>query len=149
MTKEECVKIMAILGAFYSGGKNDPRVQAQAWYLILEKYPYAIAERAVLHFAENDNREYATFPTVGRIVTEIKAEEFRIRRPINEIVKGIHYGRSYDQLSDDAIKLISNEMYDEWLAMDAEEFSQKTDVLSKCLENHQKMLIGSCDGQDK
>ena len=48
MTKEECVKIMAMLGAFYSGGKNDPKIQAAAWYKILYKYDFETADKAVL-----------------------------------------------------------------------------------------------------
>lgn len=132
-----------MLGAFYSGGKNDPKLQAEAWYLILEKYPYRIAEQAVLHFAENDTREYATFPTVGAIITEIKAEQMRIQKPISEIVKAIAYGYDYTQLSDKARILISEEMYDEWLAKDAEEYASKMNVLSDLLKgNQQKMLEG-------
>ena len=143
MTKTECIKIMAMLGAFYSGSKNDPKLQAEAWYLILGKYPYRIAERAVLHFAENDTREYATFPTVGAIVTEIGAEQMRIQKPIKEIVRAIAYGYDYTQLSDGARELIKEDTYNEWLAMDAEEYASKMHILSDALKgNQQKMLDG-------
>lgn len=143
MTETETIKIMAMLGAFYSGGKNDPKLQAKAWYLVLGKYPYRVAERAVLRFAENDTREYATFPTVGKIVAEIKAEQDRISKPVKEIVTNISYGREYTQLTDGAKALISEEMYKEWLNVNAEEFANKAGTLSNLLrENQQKLLEG-------
>lgn len=141
MTKTECIKIMAMLGAFYSGGKNDPKLQAEAWYLILGKYPYRIAEQAVLHFAENDTREYATFPTVGAIVAEIKAEQKRIEKPINEIIRAIAYGYDYTQLSTEARALIEEGAYKEWLAMDAEEYAGKMSILSEILKGNQQKLL--------
>lgn len=149
MTKEETVKIMAMLGAFYSGGKNDPRIQAHAWHLILGKYPYRIAEQAVLHFAENDTREYATFPTVGKIVAEIKAEQMRIDKPVKEIVRNISYGRDYAQLTDNAKVLISEELYNDWLDMDAEEFAYKADALSDFLKGNQQMMLENKYGENK
>lgn len=147
MTKEETVKIMAMLGAFYSGGKNNPKIQAQAWHLILGKYPYDVAEAAVLHFAENDAREYATFPTVGKIVAEIKAEQMRLERPIKEIVKAISYGWDYDQLSEDAKRNITEAHYNEWLHMDAEEFANKINVFTNMLKGSR--LLENKDGKNK
>lgn len=149
MTKVECIQIMAMLGAFYSGGKNDPKLQAEAWYLILGKYPYRIAEQAVLHFAENDTREYATFPTVGKIVAEIKAEQMKIDKPVKEIVRNISYGRDYAQLTDNAKVLISEELYNDWLDMDAEEFAYKADALSDFLKGNQQMMLENKYGENK
>lgn len=143
MTKTECIQIMAMLGAFYSGGKNDPKLQAEAWYLVLSKYPYRIAEQAVLHFAENDTREYATFPAVGVIVAEIRKCEAEMDKPIKEIVRAVAYGYDYTQLSYTARSLISEESYNEWLAMDAEEYACKMNVLADSLKSHrQKRLEG-------
>lgn len=149
MTKEECVKIMAMLGAFYSGGKNDPKAQANAWYLILGKYPYHIAEAAVLHYAEHDIREYATFPTVGSIVTEIQNVQLRMDRPVQEIIRAIAYGRDYMQLTDGAKELISKDAYNEWLGMDAEEFASKTHILSDILKGNQQKYLESGNGKNK
>lgn len=148
MTETECIKIMAMLGAFYSGGKNDPKMQAKAWYLILGKYPYRIAEQAVLHFAENDTREYATFPTVGKIVEEIRAEQKRIDKPIGEIIRNISYGRDYVQLSREAKALIREGVYDEWLNMNAEDFANKSDILADLLKGNQQMMLESKYGKD-
>ena len=148
MTKAECIKIMAMLGAFYSGGKNDPKMQAEAWYLILGKYPYRIAEQAVLHFAENDTREYATFPTVGKIVEGIRAEQKRIDKPIGEIIRNISYGRDYVQLSREAKALIGEGTYGEWLNMNAEDFANKSDILADLLKGNQQMMLESKYGKD-
>ena len=140
---------MAMLGAFYSGGKNDPKMQAEAWYLILEKYPYRIAEQAVLHFAENDTREYATFPTVGKIVEGIKAEQTRIDKPIGEIIRNISYGRDYIQLTKEAKMLIGEETYEEWLNMNAEEFANKSNILADLLKGNQQMLLENKYGKNR
>lgn len=149
MTRTECIQIMAMLGAFYSGGKNNPKLQAEAWYLILGKYPYRIAEQAVLHFAENDTREYATFPTVGKIVEAIKAEQKRIDKPIREIIRNISYGRDYIQLTNDAKALISEEAYGEWLDMNAEDFANKSNILADVLKGNQQMMLESNYGKDQ
>ena len=147
MTKEECIKIMAMLGAFYGGGKTDPKMQAEAWYLILGKYDYRIAEQAVLHFAENDTRDYATFPAVGKIVAEIKAMQLLINKPINEIINGVSYGRDYRQLSDDAQDLISERAYGEWLSMNAETFAKNIPTYREALKGNQQRLL--TDGKDQ
>lgn len=149
MTRTETIQIMAMLGAFYSGGKNNPKVQAEAWHLILGKYPYRVAEQAVLHFAENDTREYATFPTVGKIVAEIKAEMTRIEKPVKEIVTNISYGRDYAQLTNNAKALISEELYGDWLNMNAEEFAYKADALADYLKGNQRMMLESKNEQNK
>ena len=140
MTKEETVKIMAMLGAFYAGGKNEPKVQAQAWHLILQKYDYKVAECAVLNFAENDTREYATFPAVGKIVAEIKAEVKRRKAPVGEITYALQYGKDYSQLSDNAKLLISEEVYSEWLSKNAEELPAKLPLLAEMLTQRQPQI---------
>lgn len=140
MTKEECVKILAMLGAFYGGGKTDPKAQVNAWYTILQKYPYKAAERAVINFAENDVRDYATFPAVGKIVKAIRNEMTKNDAPIREIVKAISYGRDYDYISADAKRLISESMYNEWLSIDAEEFARRCKSLSEHLRGEQLRL---------
>lgn len=145
MTMQECVQILAMLGAFYGGGKTDPKAQVKAWYTILQKYPYETAERAVINFAENDVRDYATFPAVGKIVQAIKNEITKNNAPIKEIVRAISYGHGYDYISDDAKRLISKPMYDEWLSMDAEEFAHKAAGLQQHLKGEQLRL--GCDSR--
>lgn len=133
MSKQEVIMIMAMLGAFYSGGKNDPKTQADAWYHILYKYDFNTAQKAVLNFAENDVRDYATFPAVGVIVKEIKAQKAREEKPIREVIKSIAYGKTYEDISDTAKSIISEEKYNEWVAINAEEFASKADQFADAL----------------
>ena len=143
MTREETLKVLAMLNAFYAGGKNDPQQQLAAWHLILQKYDYEIAKKAVINFAENDVRQYATFPAVGVIVAEIRRCEAEMEKPIKEIVRAVAYGYDYTQLSYTARSRIREATYNEWLAMDAEEYASKMDVLADSLKNHrQKRLEG-------
>lgn len=141
MTKEETIKIMMMLGAFYSGSKNNAKMQAQAWHMVLEKYDYLTAQKAVLNFAENDTREYATFPAVGVIVKEIRMQQQREARPAREVIRAISYGRGYEQLSKDAQAIISEDKYNEWLAIDAEEFSSKADTFAGLLSTGHMLMI--------
>ena len=141
MTKQETIKIMAILSGFYGGGKANPEVMAEGWYLILEPYSYEVAYKAVLNYARNDTREYAQFPTVGNIVKCIEDELRREQAPIKEVVRAISYGWSYDQLSEAAKRNITREHYDDWLNMDAEEFANKANVLAGTLRAKQQKKL--------
>lgn len=142
MTEQETIKIMAYLGAFYGAGKSNPEIMAVAWHQILKDYDFTIAERAVFNFARNDRREYATFPAVGNIVAAIEEEGRKEQAPINEVVRAISYGWQYDQLSKEAQANITKEHYDDWLNMDAEEFSNKANILAGNLKKKRKQLEG-------
>ncbi len=142
MTKKETVQIMAMLGAFYGAGKSNPEIMAEGWHLILEPYDFQIARKAVLSYAENDTREYASFPTVGNIVKRIKEEIRKEQAPINEIIKAVSYGWGYNQLSENAKNNISEDHYNDWLKMDAEEFANRANALAGTLRDKQKRLQG-------
>lgn len=141
MTKTETIQIMAMLGAFYSGGKNDPKLQAEAWYLILQKYDFKTAQKAVLNYAENDVRDYATFPAVGVIVKEIRCQQKREARPIREIIRSISYGKEYEELGDEAQKMISEDKYNDWLNVDAELFAMNTDKYAEALSTGHTLML--------
>lgn len=141
MTKEETVKIMSMLGAFYSGSKNNAKMQAAAWHMILEKYDFEIAQKAVLNFAENDTREYATFPAVGVIVREIRNQQMLEAKPIKEVIRAISYGKGYEDISDDAKRIISKEVYNKWLKIDAEEFAARSDFYAKMLSTGHTLML--------
>lgn len=145
MSKNETLMILAMLNAYYAGGKNDPETQVNAWHMILHKYDFEDANEAVLHFAENDTRQVATFPAVGLIVAEIRKVQDAKQNAVREVVVGISYGRSYDMLSDKAHMLISEKLYNEWLSMDAEVFSSKAGTLKQLLLQRQKQLGGAND----
>ena len=142
MVKEETIKILAMLSAFYGQGKSDPEMMANAWHLVLSKYDYRIACKAILTFAENDKREYATFPAVGCIVDAIRNEEIQQNAPIRQIIRGVSYGRQYNTLSDNAKQIISEERYNGWLKMNAEEFAGKADKYAESLKTIQLRLQG-------
>lgn len=141
MSKAETIQLMAMLGAFYGAGKANPEIMAEGWFMILEPYDFQIAQKAVLNYARNDTREYASFPTVGNIVRCIEDEMRKEQAPVKEIVRAISYGWGYDQLSKDAKSLISDERYKTWLKMDAEEFSNKAHIMSETLRSEQKRLL--------
>jgi len=142
MTKQETIKVMALLGAFYGAGKSNPEVMAEGWYLVLEPYDYEIAMRAVLNYAKNDVREYASFPSVGNIVKCIKDEMAKDEAPVKEVIRAVSYGWGYDQLSNDAKKLVPPIRYDEMLKMNAEEFAKNADAVAGTLRSKRKALTG-------
>lgn len=142
MTKNETIQIMAMLQAFYGMGKGNPEVMAEGWYLILEPYDFEMASRAVLNYAKNDVREYASFPTVGNIVKCINEEIAKEQAPINEVIRAISYGWGYDQLSKDAKELVTPLRYDEMLKMDAEEFANNAGKVATTLKTKRKALTG-------
>lgn len=143
MTQEETIKIMAMLGAFYSSGKNDPQTQAKAWQLVIGEYDYEIAKKAVLNYAKNDVREYASFPAVGVIIAEIKKIEAEEEKPIKEIIHRILTGLDYYGLSPQAQVLISEPQYNEWLKLNAEMFAANTKHYADILR---KRRSGGSDG---
>jgi len=141
MTKAETVTILMMLNSFYSGGKNDPQLQAEAWHMILSKYDFQSAQKAVLNYAENDVRDYATFPAVGVIVKEIRDQQMREARPIREVIRGISYGKGYGELSDTAQSIISEEKYNDWLGINAEEFASKVDYFADQLSTGRMLML--------
>ena len=62
--------------------------------------------------------------------------------PIKEIVRSISYGKDYSQLSESAKNNISEDRYNSWLAMDAEEFSNKAHIMAETLRSERKRLQG-------
>lgn len=142
MNKQETIQIMAMLGAFYGAGKSNPEVMAEGWHAILEPYEFEVARRAVLNYAKNDVREYASFPTVGNIVKCINDEIAKDEAPVKEVVRAISYGWGYDQLSKEAKELVTPLRYDEMLKMDAEEFANNAGKVATTLKTKRKALTG-------
>lgn len=126
MTREETIKIMAMLGAFYSSGKNDPQTQASAWHLVIGEYDYEVVKKAVLNYAKSDVREYASFPAVGVIIAEVEKINAEMEKPIREVIHRVLMGLDYYGLSVEGQKLISEQQYNEWLRINAEEFASHT-----------------------
>ena len=142
MTREETIKITALLIALYNAGIGNPEVMAEGWHLVLEPYDYEVAGKAVLNYAKNDVREYASFPTVGNIVKCINDEIAKEEAPVKEVVRAISYGWGYDQLSKEAKELVTPLRYDEMLKMDAEEFANNAGKVATTLKTKRKALTG-------
>ena len=102
MNKNETLKILAMLSAYYGQGKSDAKQMASAWHLILKDYSYQDAERAVVEFARNDVRDYATFPTVGVIIREIETAHTNARKLKNKAWNNILNTNEYDKLIEEA-----------------------------------------------
>lgn len=140
MTKEETIKVLQMLNAFYAGGKGNPKEQVIAWHLIMGKYAFEDAMTAVLHFAENDTRQYATFPAVGLIVDEIRKAEKARKALVDAVMKGISYGTAYEDIKEEAKALISKERYDEWLSIKADVFQANAGTYRQILLQKQEQL---------
>lgn len=145
MTKEQTIKVLQLLNAFYAGGHNDPKKQVTAWYMVLAKYDFEDAMKAVLDFAENDRRDYATFPAVGLIVDRIKKAKADRERSVREVIKNISYGLSYESLPEPSKVLITEDRYNEWLKVDAEEFAQDVSKYTEILKQKQLQIGTSND----
>ena len=115
MTKEETVEIMAILGAVYADGKNDPQTQAVVWHELLQGYEYDTVRKAVFSFIRNDLRDNATFPTAGKILKAIEAEISNKNKPIAEVVGAIANGWNYKSLSKEAKTFLDEKQYEAWV----------------------------------
>ena len=91
MTKEETLKIMSMLSAYYGQPKVPAGQMANAWHIVLQHYDYRIAEKAVVEFAINDCRDYAVFPTIGKFREAIERTKRMPYRIIGKIRQGINY----------------------------------------------------------
>ena len=113
MNKNETLKILAMLSAYYGQGKSDAKQMASAWYLILKDYPYQDAEQAVIEFARNDVRDYATFPAPGALINQI--EETRKKERSMKCAAWINILNTdeYDQLIEEAKDWFSREQFTE------------------------------------
>lgn len=142
MTETQTIKVLELLNAFYAGGKNDPKQQVVAWHLILRNYDFEDAMSAVLTYARNDRREYAQFPTVGRIIEEIENVQKMKDNVVREVIRAISYGKAYDDMSVAAKRLIHKERYNEYLTMDAVVFAEvHAPKLTVELKTTQKNLL--------
>lgn len=114
MTKEGTAQILAMLSAYYGEGKSDVKTMVNAWHLIIGEFDYLIAERAIVEFAKNDTRDYASFPTPGAIVKAIKKQQ----GIYNRIFNTIYHNGSYRELPEVAQRIISEDGFEQMKAKD-------------------------------
>lgn len=74
MKKDELKKIMQTLYMYYPDIKADPVKMVDAWYEIMKDYGTDEMRKAVTEFTKNDQRDYPTFPHIGKIVQLIEKE---------------------------------------------------------------------------
>lgn len=112
MKPEETLKILKMIGAFYGQGKANPKEMAAAWHYVFQDYDYLIMQRAVINFAKGDDREYATFPSVGQIIKSYERE-----KKMPNVIYGSAKARElYCNLPARAKELITEEQYDWFVA---------------------------------
>ena len=108
MTKQQTVIVLAMLSAYYGEGKADAAEMAAAWHVILKDYDFATAQIAVINFAKNDARDYAVFPSVGKIVEAIEAELGKRRGVFNAALDGT----PYEYLPDHYQAIVQKDFYE-------------------------------------
>lgn len=116
MTRDETLKVLGILSAFYGQGKSDARMMASAWHALLKEYPYIVAERAVMKYAKHDKREYASFPPPGVICNAIEAEQKVLYGVRNKALKKAEY----QELDTTAREWVTEPLY-EWMMQQSED----------------------------
>ena len=139
MTEKDTVMVLAMLSAFYGEGKSDVRLMAAAWHALLKDYNVAVAQRAVLRFAKNDQREYASFPTAGKIIAAIE-EEMGIRRGIFNSIKN---RQNYDTLDERYKELIPKDRYENALTKTDAELEEGKDAFIQSLMPTEVLQIGT------
>lgn len=107
MTVQETIVILAMLSAYYGEGKSDPEQMVPAWHVILKDYDFATAQIAVVNFAKTDYRDYATFPSVGKIVQAIDAERLKRRAVFNAALSE----KPYEELDNQYREIVTEEQY--------------------------------------
>ena len=95
----------------------------------------------MLNFAENDTRDYATFPSVGVIVKEIRKQTMLEEKPVKDVIRGVIMGKRYEDLDAKAKSLISETKYEDWLSLNAEYFASKADVFADQLSTGHALMI--------
>lgn len=126
MNLHETTVILYMLSAYYGMGKADARSMAMAWHAILKEYDFGYAQEAVIEFAKRDERDYAAFPAVGKIIKSID-ERVGLR---NLAINGAYNGDEYDKLPDKCKEVVTKSQYEKLTAKTPEEL----------LENRNKAL---------
>jgi hypothetical protein len=132
MTIGETLQIMAMISAFYGQGKSEPKTMARAWHIVLKDYDFLTTEQAVVQFAKNDQRDYATFPSVGQIVAAVEKER-KMPRLIHNMAT---MNELYSNLPDRAKELISESDFEKIRKIEFE------DALSYIKKNNKSLLGG-------
>ena len=135
-------KIMEVLSAFYGQGKSDTNKMLIAWHEILKDYPYSLVYQAVMTYAKNDRREYASFPAPGAIIEVIEKAEAEQHKLANRIFYALREGKPFGDLPEEQQRICDQGVYERGLQMDEEELLARADDFKRMIRKTQKRLTG-------
>lgn len=144
MTREEVGKVLALLSAYYDKGQRTMSVKATvvAWEYVIGQYEYNVAKRAVINFARNDTREYATFPSAGLIRKAIEEEEAVPRLIFNSAFRG----SPYETLPPRCKEEITEQAYGDIMGNKQEDLLEHKDRIIERLKSNVALLEGARNG---
>lgn len=138
MTKEEVGKVLALLTAYYGQGRTfDVRQMVEGWYYVIGEYDYNTAKRAVVEFARNDTRDYASFPTAGSVR---KAIENECNVP-NKIFAKIRANTPYERLTQKERRYISEKAYEKALKLREEQLLDSHKTIIEYMRGNERNLL--------
>lgn len=138
MTKEEVGKVLALLTAYYGQGRSfDVRQMVEGWYYVIGEYDYNTAKRAVIEFARNDTREYASFPTAGSVRKAIENE----RNVPNKIFAKIRANTPYERLTQKEKRYITESNYKLAQGMKEEQLLDKHTAIIEHMRGNERKLL--------
>lgn len=142
MNKTETIKIMAMLSAYYGQGNANAEIMANAWHLLLCEYPYQVVEQAVMTFAKNDRRDYATFPPPGAIIKVIEDAQADRKVLANKVFNNLYNGVPYKELPPSQQEVCPEDVYQRGLDLDTEALLEKQEDFKSMIRTAQRRLEG-------
>ena len=140
MEINETGKVMEVLSAFYGQGKSDTNKMLIAWHEILKDYPYSLVYQAVMTYAKNDRREYASFPAPGAIMQVIEEAEAEQKNIVNRTFYALLHKTPYGEMPKEQQTICDQGVYERGLKMDEEELIARQDDFKRMLRKTQKRL---------
>lgn len=140
MEINETGKVMEVLSAFYGQGKSDTNRMLIAWHEILKDYPYEMVYQAVMEYAKNDRREYASFPAPGAIMQVIEEAEAEQKNIVNRTFYVLLHKTPYGDMPKEQQAICDQGVYERGLKMDEEELIARQDDFKQMLRKTQKRL---------
>lgn len=139
MTRTEVGKVLALLSAYYDKGQRSMDVKATvaAWHYVIGEYDYDVAKLAVIEYAKNDTRDYASFPSAGVIRKAIENELAVPNRIFNHLRKGI----PYEGITDKEKTYIGEKAYNSLMSMREEALLDYHDTFVKRIRTENGLLL--------
>lgn len=142
MEISETGKIMEVLSAFYGQGKSDVEKMLLAWNEILKDYKYNVVYQAVMTFARNDKREYASFPAPGAIIKVIEDAQADRKVLANKVFNNLYNGVPYKELPPSQQEVCPEDVYQRGLELAPESLLEKQEDFKDMIRTAQRRLEG-------